>query len=60
MTMKVSEFAKRARARRLSKKERFDAAFERARRDLRLLDAEPSISPPPVPGFRQRHEQQSA
>jgi hypothetical protein len=39
--MKVGEFARRARASRLSKKAIFDAAFERARRDLRLLDDAP-------------------
>jgi hypothetical protein len=37
--MKVGEFATRARASRLAKKAKFAAAFERARRDLRLSDA---------------------
>jgi hypothetical protein len=34
--MKVGELARRARASRLSKKAKFEAAFERARRDLRF------------------------
>ena len=42
--MKVGEFARRARASRLSKKAKFEAAFERARRDLRLLDAAPVLN----------------
>ena len=46
--MKVGEFARRARASRLSKKAKFEAAFERARRDLRLLDAAPALSPSPI------------
>ena len=41
--MKVGEFASRTCASRLSKKAKFEAAFERARRDLRLLDAAPAL-----------------
>jgi hypothetical protein len=38
IVMTVGEFAKRACASRLCKGEKLEAAFERARRDLRLLD----------------------
>ena len=54
--MKVGEFARRARASRLSKKAKFEAAFERARRDLRLLDVAPALSPSPTMGFAQRRK----
>ena len=54
--MKIGEFARRTRARKLSQKERFEAAFERARRDLRLLDVPSSFSRPPVPGFAGRRK----
>jgi hypothetical protein len=37
--MKLSEFTRRARASRLEKKAKFDAAFERAKRDLQLPEA---------------------
>lgn len=36
--MKLGEFTRRARASRLEKKARFEAAFERARRDLQLSE----------------------
>ena len=54
--MKVGEFARRARASRLSKKAKFEAAFERARRDLRLLDAAHALAPTPTIGFAQRRK----
>ena len=54
--MKVGEFARRARASRLSKKAKFEAAFERARRDLRLLDAAPALSLSPIMGFAERRK----
>jgi hypothetical protein len=54
--MELGEFARRARASRLSKKAKFEAAFERARRDLRLLDAAPALSPTPTIGFAQRRK----
>ena len=41
--MELGEFVRRARASRLSKKSRFDDAFERVRRELRLLDAKPAL-----------------
>jgi hypothetical protein len=53
--MKVGEFARRARASRLSKKAKLEVAFERARRDLRLLD-EPVLAAPPTPGFASRSQ----
>ncbi len=37
--MKLSEFTRRARASRLEKKAKFDAAFERALRDLNISGA---------------------
>jgi hypothetical protein len=37
--MKLSEFTRRARASRLDKKAKYEAAFERARRDLKLPHA---------------------
>lgn len=40
--MKLSEFTRRARASRLDKKAKYEAALERARRDLRLPEASPS------------------
>ncbi len=43
--MKLTEFTWRARASRRDKKAKYEAAFERARRDLRLPDA-PSPRPP--------------
>lgn len=46
--MKIGEFARRARASRLVKKAILEAAFERARRDLNLLDDKPSL---PTVGF---------
>lgn len=45
--MKLSEFTRRARASRLEKKAKFEAAFERARRDLKLPDA--GTTPPRRP-----------
>jgi hypothetical protein len=54
--MKVGEFARRARMSRLSKRAKFEAAFERARRDLRLLDAARAISPAPTTGFAERRK----
>lgn len=42
-----------ARVSKLNRKAKFDAAFERARRDLRLLDASDHIAPAPVPGYVQ-------
>ncbi|MET0638701.1 MAG: hypothetical protein ABWZ19_01655 [Hyphomicrobium sp.] len=46
--MKLSEFTRRARASRLEKKAKLEAAFERARRDLNLPEANagPIIVPP--------------
>ena len=49
--MELGEFVRRARASRLSKKARFDDAFERVRRELRLLDAEPALPTSPTVGF---------
>ena len=54
--MELGEFARRARASRLSKKAKFEAAFERARRDLRLLDAASPLSPSPIIGFAHRRK----
>jgi hypothetical protein len=54
--MELGEFVRRARASRQSKKRRYEAAFERARRDLRLLDAVPALSPMPTIGFAQRRK----
>lgn len=54
--MKVSEFAGRARACRLSKKAKFEAAFERARRDLRLIDSASLLSSSPRPRFAQKQK----
>ena len=51
--MKVGEFARHARAFRLSKKAKFEAAFER---DLRLLDAASPLSPSPIIGFAHRRK----
>jgi len=56
--MTVAEFARRARSRRLEKKARFEAAFERAKRDLRLLESEPSLNPVPAPGYNDRTTKQ--
>jgi len=39
--MKLGEFTRRARASRLDRKAKFEAAFERARRDLQLDDGTP-------------------
>ena len=58
--MKVGEFARRARASRLSKKAAFETAFERARRDLRLLDAGHALAPSPTIGFAQRRKAERA
>lgn len=54
--MKVGEFARRARASRLSKKAKFEAAFERARRDLHLLDEPPLERTQPRLGFAKRRQ----
>ena len=54
--MKVGEFARHARASRLSKKAKFEAAFERARRDLRLIDAAPSLASQPITSFAKRRK----
>jgi hypothetical protein len=54
--MTVGEFARRARASRLSKKAKFEAAFERARRDLQLLDEAAILAPLPTAGFAKRRE----
>ncbi len=54
--MTVGEFSRRARASRLSKKAKFEAAFERARRDLRLLDETFDLAPTPTIGFAKRRE----
>ena len=54
--MKVDEFVKRARTSRLSKKAKFDAAFERARRELRLIDAGALAASPPITSFPQRRK----
>jgi hypothetical protein len=43
--MKVGEFAERACALSISKKTRFEAAFERAKRELHLLDVTASLQP---------------
>ena len=45
--MKLGEFTRRARASRLDKKAKYEAAFERARRDLKLPDAA-AVSARPV------------
>jgi hypothetical protein len=42
--MKLSEFTRRARASRLEKKAKFEAAFERAKRDLKLPEANMTTS----------------
>ncbi len=44
--MKLSEFARRARASRLEKKAQYDAAFERAMRDLKLAEIPATQSRP--------------
>jgi hypothetical protein len=47
--MKLSEFTRRARASRLEKKAQYEAAFQRAVRDLKLPDvvAGPAQTPQP-------------
>jgi hypothetical protein len=44
--MKLSEFSRRARASRMEKKAKFDAAFQRALRDLDLPRAASASAPP--------------
>jgi hypothetical protein len=46
--MKVGEFARRARARRVEKKALFEEAFERAKAELRALEPAPVLVPVPV------------
>jgi hypothetical protein len=48
--MKVGESAQRARARKVSKKLRFEEAFERVKAELRALT--PAPAPVPVPANR--------
>jgi len=52
--MKVGEFARRAPAREVSKKLRFEEAFERAKRELRALSATSALTTVPAPGFEKR------
>jgi hypothetical protein len=52
--MKVGEFARRAPALKTSKKARFEAAFDRAKREVRSLDTTPPFKQVPVPGFAKR------
>jgi hypothetical protein len=47
--MKVGEFAERARALRISKEARFEAAFERVKQELRSHDITPALKPVPAP-----------
>jgi hypothetical protein len=47
--MKLSEFTRRARASRLDKKAKHEAAFERARRDLKLSESPASTARPAAP-----------
>jgi hypothetical protein len=47
--MKLSEFTRRARASRLDKKAKYEAAFERARRDLKLPHAAAASPRPAAP-----------
>jgi hypothetical protein len=47
--MKLSEFTRRARASRLERKARHDAAFQRAIRDLDLTTASPVATSPHTP-----------
>jgi hypothetical protein len=56
--MKVGEFARRARARRVSKKLMFEEAFERAKAELRTL--EPSPTRIPVPARETAERQRSS
>lgn len=50
IVMKVGESAQRARARKVSKKLRFEEAFERVKAELRALT--PAPAPVPVPANR--------
>jgi len=55
-TMTNDESARRSRPSKLSKQARFEEAFQRARRELKMLETTPpAISPTPIPGFAQRH-----
>lgn len=51
--MKVGEFAKRARASRLTKSAKIDETFKRLRQEIRLASAE-APRPSPSPGFSSR------
>lgn len=46
--MKLGEFMRRARASRLDKKAKYEAEFERGRRDLKLSETTPLWSRPPA------------
>jgi hypothetical protein len=52
--MNTGEFAQRARALRISKEERFEAAFDRAKQELRSLDNTPSLQPASAPSVAKR------
>lgn len=54
IAMNTSEFAQRARALKISKEARFEAAFDRAKQELRSLDVVPSLQPVSVPSVAKR------
>lgn len=56
MTMKIGEFARRARAHKMSQKLRFEEAFERAKRDLRELGHVPKLAPASTLGLVPRRK----
>jgi hypothetical protein len=58
--MDLGEFVRRACASRISKKARYEEAFERVRRELRLLDAAPALSASPTIGLPRRRKSDRA
>jgi hypothetical protein len=55
-TMKIGKAGTRGRAFKLSKKARFEVAFQQIRRELREQNSGRVLSPPPAPGFGRRHK----
>jgi hypothetical protein len=49
--MKIGNVGMRGRAFKLSKKARFEAAFEQIRRELHAPNISPVLTPPPAPGL---------